>query len=74
MKALFVLKACVYLPLLWFVGYVIMVLIGCIACSCGATDSFYCGMYCKFGIALMSALTGGFVLYNVYKYLKSCKS
>jgi len=49
MKALVNFKVFVVLPLLLFVDYVLMILIGCSTCLLGFGDDFYCGPYCIFG-------------------------
>jgi len=52
------LKVFLLLPLIIFVDYVLMVVIGCASCLFGFGDSFYCGSYCFIGkgILLLSAV------------------
>jgi len=47
-----VVKILLYLPALWFVTFVILVAIGCISCWLGASDGFYCTVYCKLVVGL----------------------
>jgi hypothetical protein len=70
MKNSTIFTLCFSLPLLWFMGYVVLILIGCIASTCGAGDQFYCSIYCKFGVGFMIAITGGFLFYNVIKHCR----
>ncbi len=49
MKALVIFKVFILLPLLLFLDYVLMVLIGCSTCLFGLGDGFYCGPYCILG-------------------------
>lgn len=65
MNSSLVLKLCFILPLLLFVDYILMALIGFCASSCGAGDSFFCGIYCSFGkiLLILSVLFFGYLLY-----------
>ena len=56
------LKIIIVLPLLLFADWVIMVLFGCFASMCGADHAFYCSVFCKAGIVLLS-LTVLFVVF-----------
>jgi len=49
MKASVNFKVFIVLPLLLFVDYVLMILIGCSTCIFGFGGDFYCGPYCLFG-------------------------
>lgn len=49
MKTSFLLKICVGFPLILFVDYILMVIIGCSTCLLGFGNDFYCGSYCVFG-------------------------
>jgi len=53
MKALVNFKVFIVLPLLLFVDYVLMVLIGCTSCLFGFGDDFYCGPYCFLGKVIL---------------------
>ena len=59
------------LPLLWFAGYLLLAIIGCVAFNCGAGDHFFCTYFCKFGIGLMAVLTGSFLLYKAIQVIRS---
>lgn len=58
MKTRILIKMIVLLPLIIFVDYVLMVLLGCASSIIGCGDSFYCGPYCFMGkgILLLSAV------------------
>jgi len=49
MKALVIFKVFILLPLILFIDYVLMVLIGCSTCLIGLGGDFYCGSYCILG-------------------------
>jgi len=55
MKTSILLKACFLIPLLLFVDYVIMIVIGCTTCLFGFGDDFYCGTYCIVGKIVLTA-------------------
>lgn len=52
MKTLLV-KLLLIVPGLLFLDWVIMVVVGALSSICGATDNFFCTIYCDFGIALL---------------------
>jgi hypothetical protein len=58
MKTQVFLKVFLVLPLIIFIDYVVMVVLGCASCLFGFGDSFYCGSYCLIGkgILLLSAV------------------
>jgi hypothetical protein len=53
MKPIYV-KVLIFLPFLLFVDWIIMVIFGCFASVCGADNKFYCSVFCKVGIVLLS--------------------
>ena len=48
------LKLFIFLPLLLFIDWIIMVIFGCFASICGADNKFYCSLFCRIGIVLLS--------------------
>lgn len=48
-----------FLSTLWllstilFFDYIVLIVIGWLAIELGASDSFYCGVYCKIGVSLL---------------------
>ena len=54
MKTLLV-KLLLIVPGLLFLDWVIMVIIGSVSSIFGASDNFFCTVYCDFGIALLVA-------------------
>jgi len=47
-------KVLLVLPVLVFVDWIIMVVIGCVSNMCGAGTLFFCSIYCYIGISLLS--------------------
>lgn len=47
-------KSLVFLPLLFFVDYLIMMIIGCTTCLFGFTENFYSCTYCIIGKSLIA--------------------
>jgi hypothetical protein len=65
MKASFFVKLFLVLPLILFVDYILMALIGCSTCLFGLGDEFYCGPFCLAGkiILALSAIFFGYLIY-----------
>jgi hypothetical protein len=65
MKASFFIKLFFVLPLILFVDYIIMAIIGCTTCLFGPGDGFYCGPFCLAGkiILALSAVFFGYLIY-----------
>jgi hypothetical protein len=61
MKTLLV-KLLLVVPALLFLDWVIMVIVGSVSNILGASDNFFCTVYCNFGIALLVS-TFSFVAY-----------
>lgn len=80
MKTSIILKVFLILPLILFVDYILMVIIGCSTCLLGFGNDFYCGSYCIFGklILGLSALIFGYLMYpeivHSFKMLKNATS
>ena len=80
MNTSIVFKIFIVLPLIIFVDYVVMVIIGCSSCLFGLGDDFYCGPYCIIGKIILgfSALFFGYLLYpdiaQLFKSLKNAKA
>ncbi|MEN9444324.1 MAG: hypothetical protein RIS47_1214 [Bacteroidota bacterium] len=73
MKTPLFLKALFVLPIIVFVDYVLMVLIGHFTCLVGCGEQFYCQSYaiCGFVVTGASALLFGAMMYpDVQKILK----
>jgi hypothetical protein len=77
MKNSLIIKIFVVLPIIVFIDYLIMVLLGCVSCLFGFGDDFYCGPYCLFGkiILGMSAILFLFIIFTdliqVFKKIKN---
>jgi len=65
MKTLLV-KLLLIVPALLFLDWVIMVVVGSVSGIFGASDNFFCTIYCDFGIALLVS-TFLFVAYLMIK-------
>lgn len=65
MNTSLLIKVFLVLPLIVFVDYTLMALIGCTTCLLGFGNDFYCGEFCIFGkiILAVSAILFGFIIY-----------
>jgi hypothetical protein len=65
MKASFSIKLFFVLPLILFVDYILMAIVGCTTCLFGLGDGFYCGPFCLAGkiILALSAIFFGYLIY-----------
>jgi hypothetical protein len=65
MKASIFLKIFFILPLILFVDYLLMALIGCTSCLFSFGDGFYCGPFCLAGkiILALSVIPFGYLIY-----------
>jgi len=65
MKASILLKVFVILPLILFVDYLLMALIGCTSCLFSLGEEFYCGPFCLAGkiILALSLVLFGYLIY-----------
>jgi len=70
MKTQIFLKVFLVLPLIVFVDWILMALLGCASCLFGFGNSFYCGPYCIIGkgILLLSAVF--FIIYLLSPEIK----
>jgi hypothetical protein len=55
---------------LLFADWVLLVLFGCFSALCKASDKFFCNIYCKAGIALLSVTV---ILFAVMMFLNNRK-
>ena len=69
MKNRLVIKICFTLPILLFVNYVLMALLGCIACFLGLGNDFYCGPYCSIG-KIIFGLTAVLFFFLIFPDIK----
>jgi hypothetical protein len=71
MKASIVIKIFFVLPLILFVDYILMAIIGCTTCLFGLGEDFYCGSFCIAGkiILALSVIFFGYLLYPDIKAL-----
>jgi hypothetical protein len=60
------LKWLLIVPALLFADWILMIMIGCISGLCHANDQFYCTVYCKLGIFLLST-TALYFMFLVYQ-------
>jgi hypothetical protein len=65
MKASIVIKVFFVLPLLIFVDYTLMAILGCTTCLFGLGEDFYCGSFCLAGkiILTLSAIFFGYIIF-----------
>jgi len=74
MKASIFLIFFLVLPLIIFVDYFLMTIIGCTSCLFGPGEDFYCGSFCLAGkiILALSAVFFGYLIYpNIKGIIKS---
>jgi len=53
MKTPLLLKILIGLPVLLFVDYLLMAILGCTSCLFGLGDTYFCGPYCLLGKGLL---------------------
>lgn len=71
MRTSLFIKVFLILPLILFVDYLLMAIIGCTTCLFGFGDEFYCSPYCLAGkiILALSLLIFGYIIYPDIKKL-----
>jgi hypothetical protein len=69
MKASIFIKVFFVLPLILFIDYLLMAILGCTTCLFGSGDDFYCGTFCLVG-KIVLALSALFFVYLVYPDIK----
>ena len=71
MKTTLVLKIIIGLPVVLFIDYLLILVLGCVSCLFGFGDSYFCGSYCLLGKALLvfSAILYGWYLFPEIKKL-----
>jgi hypothetical protein len=69
MKASILVKVFFLLPLLIFVDYILMAILGCTTCLFGFGEDFYCGSFCLAGkiILALSAIFFGYIIFPEIK-------
>lgn len=63
----------VFLPIILFIDYILMVIIGCATCLFGFDHDFYCGSYCLLGKIILgiSAILFLFIIFPDLKKLRN---
>lgn len=77
MKAPFIIKLAVYLPLILFLDYLFMLALGCTTCLFGVDSQLGCSTYCIIGkIILASSFIFflGLIYPDIKEFLKKKKS
>jgi hypothetical protein len=71
MKASIIIKVFFVLPLLLFVDYILMAVLGCTTCLFGLGEDFYCGTFCLAGkiILALSAIFFGYIIFPDIKLI-----
>ena len=64
MKASILIKIFFVAPLILFVDYILMAILGCTTCLLGLGEEFYCGSFCLAGkiILALSAIFFGYLI------------
>ena len=75
MKASILIKVFLVLPLLLFVDYILMAILGCTTCLFGFEEDFYCGSFCLAGkiILALSAIVFGYIIFPDIKLIFKSK-
>jgi hypothetical protein len=76
MKTTIYLKIFIALPLVIFIDYLLMAILGCVSCLIGFGDAYFCGPYCILGkgLLLLSAILFLWYLYPDIRKLFHSKS
>ena len=70
MKSILLIKVLIVLPIIMFVDYIMMAILGCTSCLLGMGENFYCGQYCLIG-KIVLVLSGILFLYIIYPEIKA---
>jgi hypothetical protein len=75
MNASVLIKVFFVLPLLLFVDYILMAILGCTTCLFGFGERFYCGSFCLAGkiILALSAIFFGYLIFPELKAIFKLK-
>ena len=75
MKASVLIKVFFVLPLLLFVDYILMAILGCTTCLFGFGEEFYCGSFCLAGkiILVLSVIFFGYLIFPDIKSIFKLK-
>lgn len=68
-----IIKYSIILPVILFVMYIGLVLLGCISCVFGATESYYCNQYCMIAKITIGAIFAIYIFMFVRALLKAKK-
>ena len=68
-----VIKYSIILPVLLFLVYIGLVLLGCISCVFGATESYYCNQYCTIAKITIGVIFAIYIFMFVRALLKAKK-
>lgn len=70
MKTKLMIKLVVVVPLIIFVDYIVMSVLGCVSCFAGAGENYFCGTYCIIG-KILAVFSIVFFLYLIFPEIKS---
>jgi len=75
MKASIFVKVFFILPLIIFVDYILMAILGCTTCLFGFGNDYYCGSFCLAGkiILALSAIFFGYIFFPDFKAIFKSK-
>ena len=74
MKTQILLKVFLVLPIVIFVDWVLMVVLGCATSLFDLGNSFYCGPYCFIGKAILLLSAVFFIIYLLFPEIKKVKN
>jgi hypothetical protein len=76
MKTSLLFKIGIGLPIVLFVDYLLMAILGCVSCLLGFGDDYFCGSYCLIGkvlLLLSGVLYGWFLFPEIRKLFQAPK-
>jgi hypothetical protein len=76
LKTTIVLKIVIGLPLVIFMDYFLMAILGCTSCLLGFGDDYFCGSYCLLGkglLVLSAVLYGWYLSLDIRKLFRPDK-
>jgi len=76
MKTPLFFKVVIGLPVVIFIDYILMAILGCVSCLLGFGDDYFCNTYCLLGkmILLLSAVLYGWFIFPEVKKLIHAKN
>jgi hypothetical protein len=74
MKGAMIFKVCIVFPLVIFIDYVVMIMLGIISHVAGCGDMFYCGTFCTVGKVILGLSVILFFFPDIKEFVLKGKS